>query len=142
MRYFAGTPSPVKEPWKIDMVIFSENSEDIYAGIEWPADSPEAKKVIDFLRNEMGVKKIRFPEHCGIGIKPVSKEGTTRLVKRAIQYAIDHNRHSVTLVHKGNIMKFTEGAFKEWGYEVAARNLALLDYRWWSLACVEKSTNW
>jgi isocitrate dehydrogenase len=101
------------------MVIFRENSEDIYAGIEWAADSPEAKKVIKFLRDEMNVKKIRFPEHCGIGVKPVSKEGTTRLVRRAIQYAIDQNRDSVTLVHKGNIMKFTEGAFRDWGYEVA-----------------------
>lgn len=119
VRYFDGTPSPVKEPQKVDMVIFRENSEDIYAGIEWSADSAEAKKVIDFLRNEMGVKKIRFPEHCGIGIKPVSKEGTSRLVRRAIQYAIDNNRDSVTLVHKGNIMKFTEGAFRDWGYQVA-----------------------
>ncbi|HEV2614794.1 MAG TPA: NADP-dependent isocitrate dehydrogenase [Gammaproteobacteria bacterium] len=119
VRYYPGTPSPVKEPEKTDMVIFRENSEDIYAGIEWQADSPEAKKVIDFLRNQMAVKKIRFPEHCGIGIKPVSKEGTQRLVIKAIQYAIDNNKPSVTLVHKGNIMKFTEGAFKEWGYEVA-----------------------
>ena len=119
VRYFTGTPSPVKEPWKTDMVIFRENSEDIYAGIEWEADSADAKKLIHFLRNDMGVKKIRFPDHCGIGIKPVSKEGTTRLVTAAIQYAIDNQRDSVTLVHKGNIMKFTEGAFKEWGYEVA-----------------------
>lgn len=119
IRYFKGVPSPVKEPWKTDMVIFRENSEDIYAGIEWAADSPEANKVIAFLRNEMGVKKIRFPEHCGIGIKPVSKQGTQRLVSRAIQYAIDNKRSSVTLVHKGNIMKFTEGAFKDWGYAVA-----------------------
>lgn len=119
VRYFEGTPSPLKEPEKTNMVIFRENSEDIYAGIEWPADSTEAKKVIDFLRDEMGVKKIRFPEHCGIGVKPVSKQGTQRLVKRAIQYAIDTHRDSVTLVHKGNIMKFTEGAFKEWGYETA-----------------------
>lgn len=119
IRYFSGTPSPVKEPWKTDMVIFRENSEDIYAGIEWQADSPEAKKIIHFLRQEMNVKKIRFPDNCGIGIKPVSKEGTTRLVKAAIQYAIDNDRDSVTLVHKGNIMKFTEGAFKDWGYQVA-----------------------
>ncbi|HSW94458.1 MAG TPA: NADP-dependent isocitrate dehydrogenase [Gammaproteobacteria bacterium] len=119
VRYFEGVPSPVKEPWLTNMVIFRENSEDIYAGIEWPADSPEAKKVIQFLQNEMQVKKIRFPEHCGIGIKPVSKEGTSRLVKAAIQYAIDQDRDSVTLVHKGNIMKFTEGAFREWGYDVA-----------------------
>lgn len=119
VRYFTGTPSPVKEPWKTDMVIFRENSEDIYAGIEWKADSVEATKLIHFLKNELNVQKIRFPEHCGIGIKPVSKEGTTRLVAAAIQYAIDNNRDSVTLVHKGNIMKFTEGAFKEWGYDVA-----------------------
>lgn len=119
VRYFKGVPSPVKEPWNTDMVIFRENSEDIYAGIEWAANSVEAKKVIEFLQTEMKVKKIRFPENCGIGVKPVSKEGTTRLVRRAIQYAIDHNRPSVTLVHKGNIMKFTEGAFRDWGYEVA-----------------------
>ena len=119
IRYFNGTPSPLREPWKTDMVIFRENSEDIYAGIEWQADSAEAKKLIDFLENNMGVTKIRFPEHCGIGIKPVSKQGTTRLVKAAIQFAIDNNRDSVTLVHKGNIMKFTEGAFKDWGYQVA-----------------------
>ncbi len=119
VRYFNGVPSPVKEPQKVDMVIFRENSEDIYAGIEWQADTEEAKKVIRFLRDEMHVKKIRFPEHCGIGVKPVSKEGTERLVKAAIQYAIDNQRDSVTLVHKGNIMKFTEGAFKDWGYETA-----------------------
>jgi isocitrate dehydrogenase len=121
VRYFKGVPSPVKEPWLTDMVIFRENSEDIYAGIEWAADSAEAEKVIQFLQNEMKVKKIRFPKHCGIGIKPVSKEGTTRLVRRAIQYAIDNQRDSVTLVHKGNIMKFTEGAFRDWGYEVAVK---------------------
>jgi isocitrate dehydrogenase len=120
VRYFTGTPSPVKEPWLTNMVIFRENSEDIYAGIEWAADTASAKKIIQFLQTEMGVKKIRFPEHCGIGIKPVSKEGTTRLVRSAIQYAIDNQRDSVTLVHKGNIMKFTEGAFRDWGYEVAA----------------------
>jgi len=119
VRYFTGVPSPVKEPHKTNMVIFRENSEDIYAGIEWAADSPQVAKVIQFLREEMQVTKIRFPEHCGIGIKPVSKEGTTRLVKAAIQYAVDNDLPSVTLVHKGNIMKFTEGAFKEWGYEVA-----------------------
>lgn len=119
IRYFKGVPSPLKEPWLTNMVVFRENSEDIYAGIEWAADSAEAKKVIQFLQNEMKVKKIRFPEHCGIGVKPVSQEGTSRLVKRAIQYAIDHDRDSVTLVHKGNIMKFTEGAFRDWGYEVA-----------------------
>lgn len=119
VRYYEGTPSPVKEPWKTNMVIFRENSEDIYAGIEWRAGTTEAEKVIDFLRNQMGVNKIRFPNHCGIGIKPVSEEGTKRLVRAAIQYAIDNHRSSVTLVHKGNIMKFTEGAFKDWGYEVA-----------------------
>lgn len=119
VRYFKGVPSPVREPEKTNMVIFRENSEDIYAGIEWEADSKEAKKLIAFLQHDMGVKKIRFPEHCGIGIKPVSKEGTQRLVNRAIQYAIDQDLPSVTLVHKGNIMKFTEGAFKDWGYEVA-----------------------
>lgn len=119
IRYFDGTPSPVKHPEHTNMVIFRENSEDIYAGIEWPAGSPEVNQVIDFLQNTMGVAKIRFPMSSGIGIKPVSQEGTARLVRRAIQYAIDHNLSSVTLVHKGNIMKFTEGAFKEWGYEVA-----------------------
>jgi len=119
VRYFAGTPSPLKTPEHTDMVIFRENSEDIYAGIEWQAGTPEVKKVIDFLRNDMGVSKIRFPDSSGIGIKPVSAEGTKRLVRKAIQYAIDNDRPSVTLVHKGNIMKFTEGAFKEWGYELA-----------------------
>jgi isocitrate dehydrogenase len=119
VRYYAGCPSPVKEPEKTDMVIFRENSEDIYAGIEWAAGTPEAQKVIDFLQKEMGVKKIRFPATSGIGIKPVSSEGTKRLVRKAIQYAIDNERDSVTLVHKGNIMKFTEGAFKSWGYELA-----------------------
>lgn len=119
IRYFAGTPSPLKEPEKTRMVIFRENSEDIYAGIEWAADTDDAKKVIRFLIDEMQVKKIRFPEHCGIGVKPVSKEGTFRLVTRAIDYAIAQELPSVTLVHKGNIMKFTEGAFKEWGYQVA-----------------------
>ncbi len=119
VRYFQGTPSPLKEPEKTDMVIFRENSEDIYAGIEWSADSDEAKKVISFMQNEMGVKKIRFPDHCGIGVKPVSKEGTYRLVRNAIRYAIDNDKDSVTLVHKGNIMKYTEGAFKDWGYQLA-----------------------
>ncbi|MDD3517056.1 MAG: NADP-dependent isocitrate dehydrogenase [Chromatiales bacterium] len=121
IRYYAGTPSPVREPEKTDMVIFRENSEDIYAGIEWAEGSPEAKKLIDFLINEMGVRKIRFPDSSGIGIKPVSRDGTERLVRKAIQYAIDNDRASVTLVHKGNIMKFTEGAFKSWGYELAQR---------------------
>ena len=119
VRYFKGTPSPVKEPEKTDMVIFRENSEDIYAGIEWAAGTDESKKLIAFLQQEMGVTKIRFPETSGIGIKPVSEEGTQRLVRKAIQYAIDNDRDSVTLVHKGNIMKFTEGAFKNWGYELA-----------------------
>lgn len=129
IRYFSGVPSPVKEPWKTDMVIFRENSEDIYAGIEWQADTAEVKKVIQFLTNDMGVKKIRFSEHCGIGIKPVSKEGTTRLVKAAIQYAIDNDRETVTLVHKGNIMKFTEGAFKDWGYQVARDSFGAKEYQ-------------
>ncbi len=119
VRYYSGTPSPLKAPEKTDMVIFRENSEDIYAGIEYEAGSDEVRKVIDFLRNEMGVTKIRFPDTAGIGIKPVSSEGTKRLVRKAIQYAIDNDRASVTLVHKGNIMKFTEGAFKNWGYELA-----------------------
>lgn len=119
VRWFKGVPSPVQHPELTDMVIFRENSEDIYAGIEWKADSPEAKKVIEFLKNEMGVTKIRFSDNCGIGIKPVSKEGTQRLVRKAIQFAIDNDKPSVTLVHKGNIMKYTEGAFKEWGYELA-----------------------
>lgn len=121
VRYFEGTPSPVKHPERTNMVIFRENAEDIYAGIEWKAGSPAAKKIIEFLQESMDVHQIRFPENCGIGIKPVSEEGSTRLVRRAIQYAIDNNRSSVTLVHKGNIMKFTEGAFKEWGYELAAK---------------------
>ncbi|MFV2028849.1 NADP-dependent isocitrate dehydrogenase [Neisseria sp. S1] len=121
VRYFNGVPSPLKDPSKTDMVIFRENTEDIYAGIEWEAESEAAKKVIAFLQNEMGVKKIRFPETSGIGIKPVSKEGTSRLVRAAIQYAIDNDRDSVTLVHKGNIMKFTEGGFRDWGYEVAQK---------------------
>jgi len=120
VRYFDGVPSPVTNPEKTDMVIFRENSEDIYAGIEWEAGSDDAKKVIEFLTKEMGVTKIRFPEDCGIGVKPVSKEGTERLVDKAIQYAIANDRDSVTLVHKGNIMKFTEGSFKDWGYQFAA----------------------
>ncbi len=120
VRWFEGVPSPVKKPGDVDMVIFRENSEDIYAGVEWKAGSPEAEKVIKFLTEEMGVKKIRFTENCGIGIKPVSQEGTKRLVRKALQYAVDNDRSSVTLVHKGNIMKFTEGAFKDWGYEVAS----------------------
>jgi isocitrate dehydrogenase len=127
VRYFDGTPSPVKAPEKTDMVIFRENSEDIYAGIEWAAGSPEVKKLVDFLINEMGVKKIRFPATSGIGIKPVSSEGTKRLMRKAIQYAIDNNRSSVTLVHKGNIMKFTEGAFKTWGYELAREEFGAIE---------------
>ena len=119
VRYFDGTPSPLKEPEKTNMVIFRENSEDIYEGIEWESGSEDVKKVIRFFQDEMGVTKIRFPETSGIGVKPVSREGTTRLVRKAIQYAIDQDRDSVTLVHKGNIMKFTEGAFKNWGYELA-----------------------
>ena len=119
VRHFEGVPSPVKAPEDVDMVVFRENTEDIYAGIEWKQGTPEVEKVIQFLQNEMGVKNIRFPETSGIGIKPVSSEGTKRLVRAAIDYAIEQNRKSVTLVHKGNIMKFTEGAFKDWGYEVA-----------------------
>lgn len=121
MRYFKGVPSPVREPEKTDMVIFRENSEDIYAGIEFEAGSDAAKKLIAFLRDELGIDKIRFPETSGLGIKPVSKEGTERLVRQAIQYAIDHDKPSVTLVHKGNIMKFTEGSFRDWGYDLAVR---------------------
>jgi len=127
VKYYDGVPSPVKHPEYIDMVIFRENSEDIYAGIEWPAFSDEVKKVIDFLQNEMGVTQIRFPESSGIGIKPISKEGTWRLVRDAIRYAIKNNRKSVTLVHKGNIMKYTEGAFRDWGYEVAKEEFGSKD---------------
>jgi isocitrate dehydrogenase len=127
VRYFTGTPSPLKHPEYTDMVIFRENSEDIYAGVEWQSGSPEAKKVVDFLISEMGVTKIRFPETSGIGVKPVSSEGTKRLVRKAIQYAIDNDRASVTLVHKGNIMKFTEGAFKEWGYELAKEEFGAVE---------------
>jgi isocitrate dehydrogenase len=124
VRYFKGVPSPVKAPEKVDMVIFRENTEDIYAGIEWAAESPEAKKVISFLQTEMGVKKIRFPETSGIGIKPVSREGSERLIRAALDYAIKHKRKSVTLVHKGNIMKFTEGGFRDWGYALTKREYA------------------
>lgn len=129
VRWFTGVPSPVKKPGDVDMVIFRENSEDIYAGVEFKAGSAEAKKVIKFLQEEMGVTKIRFTDMCGIGVKPVSEEGTKRLVQKALQYAVDNDRESVTIVHKGNIMKFTEGAFKEWGYEVARDDFAaeLLD---------------
>ena len=121
VRYFSGVPSPVKEPEKTDMAIFRENSEDIYAGIEFEAESPNAKKLIEFLQNELGVTQIRFPNTSGIGVKPVSKEGTQRLVRKAIQYAIDNDKPSVTLVHKGNIMKFTEGGFRDWGYDLALK---------------------
>src|SRR5438477_1128011 len=124
VRYFTGVPSPVKRPEKVDMVIFRENTEDIYAGIEWAAESPEAKKVIAFLQNEMGVKKIRFPETSGIGIKPVSREGSERLIRAALDYALKHKRKSLTLVHKGNIMKFTEGAFRDWGYALVKKEYA------------------
>ena len=119
VRWYAGTPSPVRDPGAVDMIIFRENSEDVYAGIEWEAGSDEVSKVIDFLQNEMGVTKIRFPETSGIGIKPISSEGTARIVRAAIQYAIDNDKDSVTLVHKGNIMKFTEGGFRDWGYQLA-----------------------
>src|SRR5579875_2213647 len=130
VRYFNGVPSPVKHPELVDMVIFRENSEDIYAGVEWQEGTAEVQKVIQFLQNEMGVKKIRFPETSGIGIKPVSKEGTDRLVRAAIEYALKHKRKSVTLVHKGNIMKFTEGAFKNWGYELAEREYRDKVFTW------------
>jgi isocitrate dehydrogenase len=124
VQYFTGVPSPVKRPEKVNMVIFRENTEDIYAGIEWAAESPEAKKVIQFLQTEMGIKKIRFPETSAIGIKPVSREGSERLIRAAFDYAIKHKRKSVTLVHKGNIMKFTEGGFRDWGYALAKREYA------------------
>ena len=121
VRYFAGVPSPVKHPEKLDAVIFRENTEDIYAGVEWAAESPEAKKLIKFLQEEMGVKNIRFPNTSGIGIKPVSREGSERLIRAALNYAIAHKRKSLTFVHKGNIMKFTEGAFRDWGYDLVRR---------------------
>ena len=130
VRYFQGVPSPVKRPDLVNMVIFRENTEDIYAGIEYQEGTPEVKKVIEFLQKEMGVKKIRFPETSGIGIKPVSSEGSKRLIRAAIEYAIRHNRKSVTLVHKGNIMKFTEGAFKNWGYEVAEQEFPDKTFTW------------
>jgi len=135
VRWFEGVPSPVKRPDLTNMVIFRENTEDIYAGIEWAAGTPECEKMVDFLQNEMGVDKIRFPETSGIGIKPISKEGTYRLVRSAIQYAIDNNQPSVTLVHKGNIMKFTEGAFKDWGYELVREEFA-------DVAVVAEDCNW
>lgn len=130
VRWFKGVPSPVKRPQDVDMVIFRENTEDIYAGIEFKEGTDEVKKIIDFLQNEMGATNIRFPETSGIGVKPVSKEGTERLVRAAIQYAIDNNRKTVTLVHKGNIMKFTEGAFKQWGYDVAHNEFADKVFTW------------
>ena len=130
VRYFEGVPSPVKRPELTNMVIFRENAEDIYAGVEWMAGTPEVKKVIDFLKKEMGVKKIRFPESSSIGIKPISKEGTDRLVRAAIEYALKHKRGSVTLVHKGNIMKFTEGQFKQWGYDLAEREYSDKVFTW------------
>ncbi len=130
VRWFQGVPSPVKRPEDTDMVIFRENTEDIYAGIEFKEGTPEVKKLIDFLQDEMGAKNIRFPETSGIGVKPVSKEGTERLVRAAIQYALDNNRKSVTLVHKGNIMKFTEGAFKQWGYDLAHNEFGDKVFTW------------
>src|SRR5690606_31184518 len=136
VRYFDGVPSPVKHPEHVDMVIFRENTEDIYAGIEWQKGSEEVKKVIKFLEEEMGVHKIRFPETSGIGIKPVSEEGTKRLVRAAIQYAIDEGRKSVTLVHKGNIMKFTEGAFKIWGYGEIEEEYSDKVFTWAEYDCI------
>lgn len=130
VRHFTGVPSPVKHPERVDMAIFRENTEDIYAGIEYQKGTDEVKKVIDFLQNEMGTKNIRFPETSGIGIKPVSEEGSKRLIRAAIQYAIDEGRKSVTLVHKGNIMKFTEGAFKNWGYELAEEEFGDKTFTW------------
>ena len=135
VKYFKGVPSPVKSPEKTDMIVFRENSEDIYAGIEWKAGSPEAEKVISFLKNDMGVKNIRFPENCGIGVKPVSKEGTERIVRAALNYAITQKRRNVTVVHKGNIMKFTEGAFKDWAYELVRKEFA-------DKAAVAEDCNW
>src|SRR5699024_5525924 len=130
VRHFNGVPSPVKAPEEVDMVVFRENTEDIYAGIEWQEGTPEVKKVIDFLQNEMGVKNIRFPETSGIGVKPVSEEGTTRVVRAANNQAREEGRDSVTLIHKGNIMKFTEGAFKNWGYEVAEQEFGDKTFTW------------
>lgn len=141
VRYFKGVPSPVKRPEDVDMVIFRENTEDIYAGIEWAAGTPEAQKVVAWLRDEMKVKKIRFPETSGIGIKPMSREGTERLVRAAVRYAVEFKRKSVILVHKGNIMKFTEGAFRDWGYGVARREFrdqVVTERESWILGNVEK----
>ncbi len=139
VRYFPGTPSPMRRPEDVDMVIFRENSEDIYAGIEWAQGTPELEKVLDFLQKEMGVRKIRFPESTAIGIKPVSREGSQRLVRRAIQYALRHGRPSVTLVHKGNIMKFTEGAFRDWGYAVAEEEFGGQVFTWRQKAAITKN---
>ena len=144
VRYFEGVPSPVKRPQDVNTVIFRENTEDIYAGIEWQAGSPEAKKLLHFLQTEMGVKKIRFPETSGLGIKPVSREGTERLVRAAVQYALKKKRKSLTLVHKGNIMKFTEGAFRDWGYALAAREFraeTVSERESWILGNKEKNPN-
>jgi len=140
VRWYEGTPSPVRDPGAVDMIIFRENSEDVYAGIEWEMGTNEVKKVIDFLKNEMGVDKIRFPDSSGIGIKPISVEGTDRIVRAAIQYAIDNDKDSVTLVHKGNIMKFTEGGFRDWGYLLAQNEFGaeLLDDGPW---CTLKNPN-
>jgi len=139
VRYYNGVPSPVKDPSKTDMVIFRENTEDIYAGIEWNYDTTEVKKVINFLKTEMGVSKIRFPESSSIGIKPVSKEGSERLIRAAIEYAIRFKKPSVTLVHKGNIMKFTEGMFKQWGYDLAEREYPEHTFTWQQYDNIAKS---
>jgi len=144
VRWFTNVPSPVRRPGDVDMVIFRENTEDIYAGVEWAAETPEAEKLLSFLQNEMGVKKIRFPGSSGIGIKPVSREGTERLVRAAITYALEAGRKSVTLVHKGNIMKFTEGAFRDWGYALAKREFRsqiVTERESWILGNVEKDPN-
>ena len=137
VKWLCGVMAPVTRPEAIDIVVFRENSEDIYAGIEWKAGSPGADRVIDFLQSEMGVTKIRFPQQCAIGVKPVSKQATQRLVKRAIQYAIDHNRESVTLAHKGNLLKFTEGAFKQWGYQVAVEHFGAVQMQQSPWYCIK-----
>ncbi len=139
VRYYAGTPSPICHPERVDMVIFRENAEDIYAGIEWPAGSPEAEKLLRFLQDELGVRKIRFPASSAFGIKPVSREGSERLIRRAIAYALAHGRKSVTLVHKGNIMKFTEGAFRDWGYALAEREFAGEVFTWQRKSAIAKA---
>jgi isocitrate dehydrogenase len=139
VRYYAGTPSPICHPERVDMVIFRENAEDIYAGIEWPAGSPEAEKLLRFLQDELGVRKIRFPASSAFGIKPVSREGSERLIRRAIAYALAHGRKSVTLVHKGNIMKFTEGAFRDWGYALAEREFAGGVFTWQQKSAIAKA---